>query len=188
MNSTEISISEKALKVIGLVKRAINNSPTGVSFFSIKNYTNSSDEVSNNLLNVGINFETAKQKDIAFLRELDVTTLENVKSSKIDLEKAKVVLIEAFEKPNENRSNGQKDAYTIITSGVKVHNESGLLFIYGFRVSKQVLKEGVYKSVKSSALTIAKNELRKLLKTNKFKQFSIEIGNELTAKGETIEL
>lgn len=189
MQTTQtIGISETALKVIGLVKKAISTSPTGVSFFSVKNYKNSHGEISDNLINIGINYEKSKEQDAEFLRNLDVTTLEGVKSSKIDLEKAKVELIKAFEKPDANRSNGQIDAYTIITKGVKVHNETGLLYIYGYRVSKKVLVEGEYPKVNSSALTIAKNELRKLLKTGKFTQYSIEVGNELTAKGETIEL
>jgi len=187
MNTT-IEISNKALQVIGLVKNAVSSSLTGVSFFSVKNYENSNGEVSNQLINVGINYEKSKQQDIEFLRNLDVTTLQGVKSNVVDLEKAKTELILAFEKPNENRSNGQKDAYTTIFSGVKVHNETGVLYLYGYRVNKTVLVEGVYKEVKSSALTIAKNELRKLLKTGKFTQFAVEVGNTLTAKGETIEL
>jgi len=184
---TTIQVSTKAMQVIGLVKNAVSNSLTGVTFFSIKNYTNSSNEVSNNLVNVGINYEKSKQQDIEFLRNLDVTKLD-AKSNKITLEKARVELILSFEKPNEAISEGQKNAYTTIFSGVKVHNETGKLYIYGYRVSKTVLIEGEYKTVKSSEMTIAKNELRKLLKTGKFTQFGIEVGNTLTAKGETIEL
>ena len=97
-------------------------------------------------------------------------------------------MIAAFIKPNENRSNGQIEAYTTIFSGVKVHNESGLLYIYGYGVSKNILVKGEYKEVKSRPLTIAKDELRKLLKTSHFRNFSIEIGNELKASGETIEI
>ena len=185
---TQIGISDKARKVINLVKNAIANSPTGVSFFSIKEYRNKFGEVSNNLINVGINYEKSKIQDIEYLKELDVTELKDAKSSKVELMKAKAELILAFEKPNVARSNGQKDAYTTITSGVKVHNETGVLYVYGYRVSKKILVEGEYPTVNSSASTIAKNELRKLLKTGQFTQYSLEVGNTLSAKGETIEL
>lgn len=182
-----IGISAPALKVIALVKNTVNNSITGVSFFSIRNYTNTNGETSNQLINVGINYETSKQQDIEFLKNLDIIKLD-AKSSKIDLEKARTELILAFEKPNENQSQAQKDAYTTICSGVKVHNETGKLYIYGYRVNKTILVEGNYKTVKSSPLTIAKNELRSLLKTGKFVNFAIEVGNTLRANGDTIEL
>ena len=51
-----IVISDKATKVIVTLKKAINNSPNGISFVSVNNYTNSAGEVSNNLLNIGIKY------------------------------------------------------------------------------------------------------------------------------------
>ena len=188
ITNQRIGISALALAVIALVKNAVFGSITGVSFFSIKRYTNKFGEVSNQLINVGINYEKSKQEDIETLRNLDVTKLKGFKSSKLLLEKARVALILAFEKPNENISNGQIDAYTIIAPGIRVHNETGKLYLYGYRVNKTVITEGVYPVVNSRPETIAKNELRGLLKTDKFVNFAIEVGNTLTAKGETIEL
>ncbi len=182
-----LTISQKALQVINLIKKAVSNSITGVSFVSIKNYTNSAGEVANSLINVGINYETAKAKDIEFLRNINLTQHE-FKSPLALLEQARHDLIAAFIKPNENISKGQKDAYTHIFAGVKVHNETGVLYVYGYRESKTVLVEGVYKTVNSKPETIAKNELRNLLKTGKFTQYSIEVGNTIKASGETLEL
>jgi hypothetical protein len=184
-----MNVSTKAIEVINLVKNAVSKSITGVSFFSIKDYTNANGEVSNQLINVGINYDKSKASDLIFLENLNLDKTELVfKSDLAILKEAKAELIAAFIKPNENRSNGQIDAYTTIFSGVKVHNETGKLYVYGYRVNKTVLIEGTYKTVKSSALTIAKNELRKHLKTDKFVNFSIEIGNTIKANGETIEL
>jgi hypothetical protein len=182
-----LEISPKALQVINLVKNAVSKSVTGVSFFSIKNYTNLSGEVSNQLINVGINYEKSKQKDIEFLENINLSEYDF--KSPIDLlQQAKAELIAAFIKPNENMSNAQKNAFTIIFPGVEVHNENGLLYIYGYGVSKTILVKGEYKDKKSKPLTIAKDELRKLLKTSHFRKFGIEIGNELKANGETIEI
>ena len=182
-----LSISDKANKVINLVKQAVSNSITGVSFFSIKNYTNKQGEVSNSLINVGINYAKSKLQDIEFLENINLK--DYTFKSPLDLiNDARLDLIVSFLSPDENRSNGQINAYTPIFAGVKVHNETGLLNIYGYRVNKTVIKEGVYKEVKSSDKTIAKNELRKLLKTSKFTQYSIEVGNTIKASGETIEL
>jgi hypothetical protein len=181
-----LQISAKAASVIKTLKAATDKSVTGVSFVSIR-YTNKSGEVSNNLINIGASYENAKRKDITYLENID-TTAHEFKSAPDLIESARVALIEAFLKPDENRSNGQKDAYTQIVPGVKVHNETGLLYVYGYREQKTVLVKGEYKTVKSAALTIAKNELRKLLKTGKFTQYSLELGNTIKANGETLEL
>lgn len=186
-----MEISIKALQVIKAVKQATEKSITGVSFVSVKNYTNKEGEVSNNLINVGIKYESAKQKDIAFLTDLNIDEVikdNNLKSEKTLLEQAKNELLAAFNKPDENRSQGQINAYTNIFAGVKVHNETGVLYIYGYRENKTVLVKGEYKQVNSKPLTIAKNELRKLLRTGKFTQYALEVGNTLKLNGETLEL
>jgi len=182
-----LTISSKALQVISLLNKAVKNSPTGVSFVAINNYKNSSNEVSNNLINIGASYQNAKNSDIEFLENINFSEYE-FKSELSVLETAKAELIAAFIKPDENRSKGQIEAYTPICAGIKVHNETGVLYVYGYRKNKVVLQTGEYKSVNSSAKTIAKNELRKLLKTGKFTQYALEIGNEVKAKGDTLEL
>ena len=187
MEQNAIIVSQKALKAIKMVREAIAKSPTGVSFLSIKNYCNKYGEISNQLINIGISYKSQVEKDVEFLRNLDVTE-HKWKSAMVDIIKARTTLIESFLKPSEARSNGQKDAYTIISDGIKIHNETGVLYIYGYRVKKEVLQEGSYPVVNSRKDTIAKNELRNLLKTNNFVNFAIEIGNEIKANGETLEL
>lgn len=187
----ETTISTKALQVIKAVKEAVEKSITGVSFVSVKNYTNSKGEVSNNLINIGIKYESAKKKDIAFLNELNIEKAVKefgLKSEISLLEQARKDLMVSFIKPEVNRSNGQKDAYTVIFEGVKVHNTTGVLYLYGYREQKTVIQKGEYKEVNSKPLTIAKDELRKLLKTGKFVNFALEIGNTLRLNGETLEL
>jgi hypothetical protein len=68
-----MNTSIKALQVITNVKQATDKSITGVSFVSIRNYTNKQGETSNNLINVGASYEKAKQKDIEMLENLDAT-------------------------------------------------------------------------------------------------------------------
>jgi hypothetical protein len=181
-----IVLSEVAMKVVNTLESAMNKSKNKITFISLKNYKNSSNEVSNNIVNIGIKYENQKIKDIEFLKTLDIQSI-SFKSSLIDIEKARISLIESFLKPNENRSNGQKNAYYHINNAIKVHVETGEIFIYGYREHKEVLIEGEYKEVKSSSLTIAKNELRRLLKTNKFKYFKLDNLDTLKANKETLE-
>jgi hypothetical protein len=188
METTKIAISQKAMLVIALITNAVSNSITGVSFVRMKNYRNQLGELSDVTINVGISYANAVKKDIEFLTNINLS--EYVWNSPIALiEEARKTLIEAFINPNENRSKGQTDAYSIIFDGVKVHNETGLLYVYGTKVGEKVIKEqGEKKVVKSAPITIAKDELRKLLKTNKYRQYAVEVGNTISANGESLEL
>ena len=178
-----ITQSTIALKVISNITNALAKSPTGASFVSIKGYTNSFGEVSNNLVNVGASLTNAKTKDVETLQALDVTTLGG---DTILLEKARVELINSFVSPNENRSNGQIDAYTIVGKGIKVHNESGEIYIFGLRNSKTIIEQGVYPIVNSRPLTLAKNQLKKDLKSNKFTQFKLSSTATIRMNGEEL--
>ena len=180
MEATKTTI---AIQVITNLTNALAKSPTGVSFVSIKGYTNSYGEVSNNVVNVGASLSNAKTKDIETLQSLDVTALGG---DSILFEKARVELINSFINPNENRSNGQIDAYTIVAKGIKVHNESGEIYVFGLRNSKSVLAEGIYPIVNSRPLTIAKNSLKKNLKSSKFTQFKLSATSVIKANGEEL--
>jgi hypothetical protein len=175
------------LNVIANLETALSNSRNGITFVAINGYTNASGEVSNNLINVGVSYDRMKQKDINFLEVLDTNILK-FKSDLTLIEQARIELIESLRKPDTTKSNGQKNAYTHIIDGIKVHNENGKIYIYGYRENKTIIKEGTYKETKSSVLTLAKNELRSLLKTNKFKMFILESTNTIKCNKETLEL
>lgn len=178
-----INKSTIAIQVITNLSKVLAKSPTGVSLVSIKGYTNSFGEVSNNLVNVGASLTNAKAKDVTTLQNLDVTTLGG---DSILLEKARVELINSFINPNENRSQGQIDAYTIVTKGIKVHNETGEIYIFGLRNSKTIIEQGVYPIVNSRALTLAKNQLKKDLKSSKFTQYKLSSTSVIKLNGEEL--
>jgi hypothetical protein len=179
-----INKSTVAIQVIANLSRVLAKSPTGVSLVSIKGYTNSFSEVSNNLVNVGASLTNAKAKDIITLQGLDVTTFNG---DSIQLEKARVDLINSFINPNQNRSQGQIDAYTIIAKGIKVHNITGKIYIFGLRTNKTVIEQGIYPTVNSKPLTLAKNQLKKDLKSSKFTQYALENITSVKLNGQTLE-
>jgi hypothetical protein len=186
---TNLTVSTKAIEVIKMLKNAIAKSPSGVTFLSISNYTNNNGEIANHLINLGASLKKAKEKDLVFLQNLDVKNIEYGFKSEISiLEDARLELIESIINPNENRRNGQIDAYTHIAPNLKVHNETGKLYIFGLRVSKNVIQKGEYPVKKSRPLTIAKNEISKNLKQSNFTNYAIEIGNTIKCSGDTLEL
>ncbi len=181
-----IQISHEAIKVIANVQKAVLSTPNGVSFCSIKNYTNQEGEVSDYVFNVGVSYENAVKKDIQFLNDLDVTTME-WQSAMVDIIKAKQELISSLEAPSKARSEGQKDAYTYINECVKIHNETGLIYISGMKVSKKVKEAVDYGEDRRKPLTKAKDEIRKLMKSTKYRNFIFSpSGMSIKISGEEI--
>lgn len=176
-------------KLINMVNEAIKKSPTGVTFVQIKNYTNKDGEVQCNTINIGVDYNKAKLKDITYLRNLNVKTLTN--PDKIDLtllEQARIELLTSLLKPEVNRSEGQKEAYQHIIDGIKCHSLTGDLYVYGYRIKKVVIRPITYKVVNKKPLTIAKDYIRTFLKTNKYTQYKLEKIERFNCNKETLDI
>lgn len=157
---------------------------TGVSFVSVV-YINQQNEKHQTLFNVGVDYQKAKQKDIEFLQQLDVTTIQSSLDNEL-LEAARVALLDSFIKPSKTRSEGVANAYTHLGAGLKIHNESQKLFVYGMKVHKRVIKEGDEREDTRSNLTKAKDKIRSLLKSTQYRQYEIERSIQYKIKGDTI--
>lgn len=190
-------VTTVAAKVIKKLNEAVKNSPTGVSFARINGYTNSSGEKANVTINIGVNYGNVKQKDLEYLQDLDVTTLvreadeekELIALDKELLTEAKEALLKSQTAPSKNQSKAQTDAYTRIEGApqLKVHNETGKIYLEGYQVSKNILVEGEYKKVNSRPLTIAKKEIKKGMRVSKIRQYKLDEINNLSISGDTIE-
>jgi hypothetical protein len=107
------------------------------------------------------------------------------------LEEARKSLIGSLIAPSKAQSEAQKNAYTIISNGLKVHNESGELYVFGFSVSKKVIVEGTYKKVNSRELTLAKKFIQKeCMKSTQYRQYKVTTEHIDTLSGgtETIQV
>lgn len=148
------------------------NSIKGCRFAAIKGYTNKSGEVADIVINLGASYGNAKEKDIEYLRTLDVTKLDTTIDVET-LEQARIELLNSMIKPSEVRSAAQSDAYLTINQALKIHKDSLAIFVYGYCENKKVITKGEYKEVKSKPLTIAKNLIKKELRTGKFRQYEL---------------
>jgi len=157
---------------------------TGCSFVSIV-YTNKDGEVQKTLINVGVSYENAKLKDIEYLKDLDVKTIKS-SQNKSTLEAARVALLGALVSPSKSRSEGQKNAYEYLNNGLKVHKETGALYVVGMKVKKQVLVKGDYKADTRRPLTVAKDDIRKLMKSTQYKNYNLSEMAKVTIKGDTL--
>ena len=74
-----------------------------------------------------------------------------------------------------------------VNGGIKVHKEKGTVYLNVLVEKKEVLEQGIYKIVKSAPKTIAKNEVRKLLPSSRFRTLIVNRVIRCAAMGETLE-
>lgn len=105
------------------------------------------------------------------------------------LQNAKEALIASQIAPSKARSEAQTNAYTRLANApqIKVHNQSGKIFIEGYQVSKKVIVKGTYKAVNSRPLTIAKNAIKKGMKVSKIRQYTLTEINLMRLNKKTLE-
>ena len=186
-NETIIGLSTQAETIADTIKSALNKSLTNVTFCSVKGYVNDKGELSDYLINIGVNYQTAKQKDIKFLSELDVTTME-WNCPMVDIIKAKTELLESLINPSPARSQAQKEAYIHINEALKLHTDTLELYVFGSKVKKTIVEAVDYGADTRSAKTKAKDEIRKLMKSTKYRQFKFKLnGMRMRTNGEELQ-
>jgi hypothetical protein len=156
---------------------------TGVSFVSIV-YNNEQNEKQHTTFNVGVDYDKAKQKDLEYLKNIDISTLDSSISADI-LTEATQSLINDFEK-TISKEKVKTNNFIHITNGLKFHTEKQELYVYGMQIKKTVLSEGEYKEDTRKPLTRAKDEIRKHLRTSKYRQYKIERAEQFKVKGDTL--
>jgi hypothetical protein len=161
------------------------------SFVSVLNYKNDQGEVSNYTINLGASYGNAKEADTEWLKNQTNIVDVDFGDYKAFAKEAWAEMLEARTNPKQatvNRSEGQTEAYITVCPNIRVHKETGRIFIYGFVVSKTVLVKGTYKSVNSSGKTLAKKKIGKHLKTENFRQVAFDKLETVKAKGQEIEI
>jgi len=160
------------------------------SFVRVLNYSNDkgNGEVADYTFNLGISYENAKVSDTDYLR--NPKNIEGLDFGKLKpfSEEARALMLEANLNPDNKQSQAQSDAYVTVCPNVRVHKETGRVFIYGFVISKDVKVQGSYKKVNSAPLTLAKNIIRKELRTNKFRQVAFDKLDTVRVKGQELEI
>jgi len=168
-------------------------------------YRNSQGELSRQLIVSGITYENLLLNDFNSLQANQSTIFEKLeKSYSIDLitlaynnlfsslekrlssDETKAKLL-AEKDTTIIRSQAQKDAYTHLAKGIKQHNETNEIHVFGLCVKKTILEAIEYKETKSKELTIVQNKIKKLcdFKQTKYKTFIFQQG-EFKMKGLTL--
>ena len=144
---------------------------TKESRFASITYTNQKGETSKYLLHLNVNYGRVLANDLKALQRIDRTSLTGVELQALDELIASVQSsINGF-----NPNYTKHDYYEVLTPGFPVKFHEDTLYVNAFVVKKVVIVPVEYPAVKSSAKTIAKNKMRKLLKTNKFREFRLDL-------------
>ncbi len=170
------------LSLLAPIAQTVN---TGARFASLTYTAKGTGEKARHTVQLGVSLENAYQADIATL-QAKRATLQGVDA--IACDELLASLRESLDKGIGNNSAYTcADTYTQIAKGIRAHKETGALYITGASIQKAVIVPGVHKVVKSSEKTIAKNALRRELKSGKIRTFALDEIHSAKMNGETLE-
>ena len=176
MKPTELKVLSEVFKL------------NGAKFISMV-YTNKQGEKSKYGILMGANLGNSYQKDLTRVTKMNFKDVDPV------MEQARLEIMasiqQSLEKGIGNNDNyTKKGYYEHVDGNVKEGVDNEKIYIQGFVVSKTVIVPGVYKTVNSKPLTIAKNKIRKQLRMGKFREFILEAEQvkEVRISGKHIDL
>jgi len=165
----------------------------GGARFASFTYTNKQGETAKYSLILGGSTEEMYRKDIEyFTRALALLTRIGAKEHNVlacaELLASRQKSLEVGIGHNPDYTNA--DTYLILNGfrGVKMHRETGALYVTGLVERKTVLVPGEYKTVKSAPKTIAKRKLEKMAFSGRFRQFDLSAISRAALNGEVLEL
>ena len=121
------------------------------------------------LIHLNVNYRGILTRDLAVLSR---TATPEVSYMSLAKEELQCSLRESLEGHNSRFTKAGYYSRLKVGYPVKYHKE--VMYFDALVVSKRVLVPGVEKFVNHNKLTLAKNKLRKLLKTNKFREFRLD--------------
>ncbi len=166
-------------------------------FVALHNYENKQGAVSNYLLNLGVHYGRTLERDLVMFNFLSINdydipaNLQYVAQEAYD--EVHHSLMSNTDKNIDNHTPMSRikiEEYDHPSANIKVHKQTGVIYLTGMIVSKKVLVEGEYKERQSKDKTKVKNILTKNFSSNNYRQFfihkitSIKInGKHMTIEG-----
>lgn len=179
--------------------QALNNAK-GSKFVAFT-YTNKFGEEASRLIQINTIYENALSKDLAIVPEVEyvqndkfdratfiTAQAELLKSIKMSLGISDDTMNKTDKDTHSNRSNGQKNAYVQVAKNMKFNLEKQQLHIFAKEVRKTILVEGEYPQVNKRPKTMAKDFIRKQMKSSKYRNYVISNLDEIKINGDTIVL
>lgn len=154
----------------------------GMSRFVSFKYTNREGETARHTLHLNVHYGKVCRRDLVVLRGVVPVGATEVEAYK--------QLTESLEDSiaGKNLRYTKIGYYTPYCKGMK--RRGSIVYVNAFSISKVVLVPVVYKTVKHSPLTVAKNKFRNLGRLRKFKEFRLDLMqiHGVCLNGKTLEL
>ncbi len=179
----------------------------GCKFIATTYETKGTGEVQDVTLAIGFSIETMYEKDVIELESRIYTDVfvhsDGHHTQMTALERQAAEKILASRRESLDKGIGNNSAYTQGPDsrggegtwlhipglpGVKIHKETGSLNLAGILVRKDVIVPGVYKTVNSAPLTLARRSIEKTLPSGKFRTYSLENVGTIRLNGETLTI
>lgn len=145
------------------------------TLLSVKEYTNNWNEISNFGIVFHIDYEEALRRSHKKVSTYVATDILHKEAKRLVLSSL-TSRLDAFRVPLEERDHPYvhfKDANGAYIKGIKAHQETGDLYLFGLLVSKKILVPAKYKPTNSSQLTLAKDRIENGTPVSKFRQFKL---------------
>ena len=167
----------------------------GCKFITLT-YTSTEGETAKHTIAFGSNYKNALERDLKYLKRLrDRFGRMTLTQDGLLLFQAVTELVESTEKSlakydgdELSKSAKEKDVYNTIFPGVKQHKETGAYYLWGQAVRKTVIKPAstTKNAPNSKPLTIAKDRIRRKLRTNRYRQFRLDSVAKSAVNGDTL--
>jgi len=144
-------------------------------FVSFTYLSKGHDELARHTLIFGASYRKQIEDSITALEVLMPTFVTPLQiAAAEEVMKSLRLTIASHDRGEFNPDYTKKMAYIDIVQGLKFNITNRTINVSGLAHNKVVLKEGVYKPVKSSDLTLAKKDVRDKLPVSRWREFIIE--------------
>ena len=145
-------------------------------FVSFTYRAKESGELARHVLILGADYENTLRASVLELNAM-LPSLKGVDAvAGVELAQSLAKSIACLVTGTRNDDYTKADTYLPICQGIKAHKLDGSLEVAGLSHSKVVLEAGTFKTVNSSAKTIAKAKIRKALSIGKYRTFCLDAG------------
>jgi len=169
---------------------------TTPQFVSIRNYRNQHGEVSNYLINLGVSYKKVVERDLMLMQFVDVNSFEFDSNIPQNVrERAFNELLESLSANSKdsidqhtNASSSQIELYNKVIQNVKQHIHNEMLYLHGMLIKKTVVTPGEYPQRNKRILTRAKDTIRRVLSTSKYRHFFLSNITNIKINGKELIL
>ena len=142
-------------------------------------------------IQVDTNYLNMLQKNLLECSLLSLDDIDNPDDLPMRQGKARILKslrksIKAHKQGKQSEDYTKKHVYKSLGKGLTEHKKDNSIEIHGYFMKEKIIEQGIYKTVKSGKLVLAKNLIKKHLPQSKWRTFSFE--NLESAKLSGIEL